>query len=101
MRELFNVPKETVCRVWHKYMSSTYEELSKPEQTLQDAGLYAGQVSQGWKEGVEGRWEEGSVMKEKWRSGRGEGKERSVMREGRCWRGEEDGRNGWRGEISR
>ena len=51
MRELFNVPKETVCGVWHKYMSSTYEELSKPEQTLQDAGLYAGQVSQG----VEGR----------------------------------------------
>ena len=51
MRELFNVPKETVCRVWHKYMSSTYEELSKPEQTLEDAGLYAGQVSQG----VEGR----------------------------------------------
>ena len=54
MRELFNVPKETVCRVWHKYMSSTYEELSKPEQTLQDAGLYAGQVSQ---EGVERRGE--------------------------------------------
>ena len=53
MRELFNVPKETVCRVWHKYMSSTYEELSKPEQTLQDAGLYAGQVSQGVRGGKE------------------------------------------------
>ena len=99
MRELFNVPKETVCRVWHQYMSSTYEVLSKPEQTLQGTGLYAGQVSQ---EGVERRGEESSVMKEKWRRGRGEGKERSVMRgEGRCWRGGEDGRNGWRGEISR
>ena len=53
MRELFNVPKETVCRVWHKYKNSMYEELSMPEQTLQDAGLYAGQVSQG----VEGRGE--------------------------------------------
>ena len=41
-------------------------------------------------------------MREKWRSGRGEGKERSVMRgEGRCWRGEEDGRSGWRGEMWR
>ncbi|KAL5475256.1 hypothetical protein EMCRGX_G027332 [Ephydatia muelleri] len=44
MRELFNVPKETVCRVWYKYNSSLYEELSMPEQTLQDAGLYAGQL---------------------------------------------------------
>ena len=34
-------------------------------------------------------------MKEKWRSGRGEGEERSVMRgEGRCWRGLGDGRSG-------
>ena len=45
MREHFQVPKEAECRVWHRYMSSTYEELNKPEQTLQDAGLYAGQVS--------------------------------------------------------
>eukprot|EP00731_Ephydatia_muelleri_P021821 Em0014g412a len=56
MRELFNVPKETVCRVWHKYMSSTYEELSKPEQTLQDAGLYAGQTLVLEKKNADGTW---------------------------------------------
>ena len=50
MREHFQVPNEVECRIWHRYMSSVDEELSKPEQTLQEAGLYAGQVSvcNGW-----------------------------------------------------
>eukprot|EP00731_Ephydatia_muelleri_P021817 Em0014g408a len=56
MRELFNVPKETVCRVWYKYNSSLYEELSMPEQTLQDAGLYAGQTLVLEKKNADGTW---------------------------------------------
>ena len=62
MRELFNVPKEAECKVWHRYMTSTYEELNKPEQTLQDAGLYAGQVNQG----MEGRRVQGCGREEGW-----------------------------------
>ena len=40
----FDIPKEADCRVWHRYMTHTYELLSTPSQTLQDAGLYNGQV---------------------------------------------------------
>ena len=52
MKELFQISKDANCRVWHCNMSSTYEELSIPEQTLQDAGnLYrAGQLIAVWSE---------------------------------------------------
>ncbi|CAI8056970.1 Ubiquitin carboxyl-terminal hydrolase 4 [Geodia barretti] len=40
LRHTFNVEEKTVCRVWHRYMSHTYELLSDSNQTLQDAGLY-------------------------------------------------------------
>ena len=39
--------KDVECRVWHRYMTSTYELLSDLNETLQDAGLYNGQV-RGW-----------------------------------------------------
>ena len=45
MRELFEVPENKDVRLWNKYMSNTYEHLSKPENTIQDAGLYQGQVN--------------------------------------------------------
>ncbi|XP_036734140.2 ubiquitin carboxyl-terminal hydrolase 4 isoform X2 [Manis pentadactyla] len=44
MRKLFNIPAERETRLWNKYMSNTYEQLSKLDSTVQDAGLYQGQV---------------------------------------------------------
>ncbi len=51
VKETFSVNKDTECRVWHRYMTNTYELLSNSSQTLQDAGLYNGQVSKGNREG--------------------------------------------------
>ena len=44
MRRVFNTAEEVETRVWTKYMSNTYELLSNLEHTIQDAGLYQGQV---------------------------------------------------------
>ena len=44
MRKLFDIGEERETRIWNKYMSNTYEHLSKKENTVQDAGLYQGQV---------------------------------------------------------
>ncbi|XP_024593103.1 ubiquitin carboxyl-terminal hydrolase 4 isoform X1 [Neophocaena asiaeorientalis asiaeorientalis] len=44
MRKLFNIPVDRETRLWNKYMSNTYEQLSKLDNTVQDAGLYQGQV---------------------------------------------------------
>ncbi len=46
MRKLFDIGEDTETRLWNKYMSNTYEHLNKKENTVQDAGLYQGQV--GW-----------------------------------------------------
>ncbi|KAF3689814.1 Ubiquitin carboxyl-terminal hydrolase 4 [Channa argus] len=45
MRALFNIPSEKETRLWNKYMSNTYEQLNKPDSTVQDAGLFQGQRS--------------------------------------------------------
>uniref|UniRef100_A0A803WG82 Ubiquitin carboxyl-terminal hydrolase n=1 Tax=Ficedula albicollis TaxID=59894 RepID=A0A803WG82_FICAL len=44
MRKLFNIPAEKETRLWNRYMSNTYEQLSKLDSTVQDAGLCQGQV---------------------------------------------------------
>lgn len=44
MRTLFKIPAEKETRLWNKYMSNTYEQLNKPDSTVQDAGLFHGQV---------------------------------------------------------
>uniref|UniRef100_A0A667YNU4 Ubiquitin carboxyl-terminal hydrolase n=1 Tax=Myripristis murdjan TaxID=586833 RepID=A0A667YNU4_9TELE len=44
MRSLFEIPSEKETRLWNKYMSNTYEQLNKPDSTVQDAGLFQGQV---------------------------------------------------------
>uniref|UniRef100_A0A8C5MHD4 Ubiquitin carboxyl-terminal hydrolase n=1 Tax=Leptobrachium leishanense TaxID=445787 RepID=A0A8C5MHD4_9ANUR len=44
MRTIFNIPEKKETRLWNKYMSNTFEPLTKPESTIQDAGLYQGQV---------------------------------------------------------
>ena len=44
IREEFQVDQAVECRVWHRFMTHTYELLSISSQTVQDAGLYNGQV---------------------------------------------------------
>ena len=44
MRKLFSIPDQKETRLWNKYMSNTFEPLNKPDSTIQDAGLYQGQV---------------------------------------------------------
>ena len=44
IKRLYNIPEERECRLWHKYMLSTYDLLNKLEETIQDAGLYTNQV---------------------------------------------------------
>ncbi|XP_035640682.1 ubiquitin carboxyl-terminal hydrolase 15-like [Oncorhynchus keta] len=44
MRKLFSIPDEKETRLWNKYMSNTFEPLNKLDSTIQDAGLYQGQV---------------------------------------------------------
>jgi uncharacterized protein YjiS (DUF1127 family) len=44
MKDTFNIPKESETRLWNKYMRNTFELLSNKEQTVQDVGLYQGQV---------------------------------------------------------
>ena len=45
MKDVFRIPVETETKLWNKYMSNKYELLGNMEQTVQDAGLYQGQVS--------------------------------------------------------
>lgn len=44
MKELFNIPDNKETRLWNKYVSNTFEHLGKREITVQDAGLYQGQL---------------------------------------------------------
>ena len=44
MKQLYDIPEEKECRLWHKYMLSTYDLLNKLDETIQDAGLYTNQV---------------------------------------------------------
>ncbi|PIO29180.1 hypothetical protein AB205_0167320 [Aquarana catesbeiana] len=43
VRRIFNIPPEKETRLWNRYMTNTYEQLTKPDNTVQDAGLYQGQ----------------------------------------------------------
>ena len=44
MRKLFNISDDKETRLWNRYMCNTYEHLNKTDHTIQDAGLYQGQV---------------------------------------------------------
>lgn len=44
MRHTFSISEEKEVRLWNKYMSDTYEHLNEPDNTVQDAGLYQGQM---------------------------------------------------------
>ncbi|XP_061778663.1 ubiquitin carboxyl-terminal hydrolase 4 isoform X2 [Nerophis ophidion] len=56
MRTLFNIPLEKETRLWNKYMSNTYEQLNKPDSTVQDAGLFQGQVLVIERKNDDGTW---------------------------------------------
>lgn len=45
IKKEFDVEKDAEYRIWHRFMTHTYELLSNPSQTLQDAGLYSTQVN--------------------------------------------------------
>ena len=46
MKKAFNIPEDTETRVWNKYMSNSKELLNNMECTVQEAGLYQGQVQE-------------------------------------------------------
>ena len=46
MKKVFNITEDTETRLWNKYLSNSCELLPNMEQTVQDAGLYQGQVRQ-------------------------------------------------------
>ncbi|KAJ8245506.1 hypothetical protein GJAV_G00271450 [Gymnothorax javanicus] len=62
MRQLFSIPNEKETRLWNKYMSSTFEPLTKPDSTIQDAGLYQGQVLVIEQKNEDGTWPRGSSV---------------------------------------
>jgi ubiquitin carboxyl-terminal hydrolase 4/11/15 len=46
LRKEFEVEEDAECRVWHRFVTHTYELLSNlRSQTLQEVGLYNGQVN--------------------------------------------------------
>ncbi|XP_064822279.1 ubiquitin carboxyl-terminal hydrolase 4-like [Oncorhynchus masou masou] len=56
MRSLFEIPTGKEIRLWNKYMSNTYEQLNKPDSTVQDAGLFQGQVLVIERKNEDGTW---------------------------------------------
>ncbi|XP_053318592.1 ubiquitin carboxyl-terminal hydrolase 15 isoform X2 [Spea bombifrons] len=61
MRKIFNIPEEKETRLWNKYMSNTFEPLTKTESTIQDAGLYQGQMLVIEQKGQDGQWPRGTM----------------------------------------
>jgi len=56
MRQLFNIPEEEETRLWNKYTSNTYEHLSRMTDTVQDAGLFTGQLIIIERKNEDGTW---------------------------------------------
>uniref|UniRef100_A0A8C5HZ73 Ubiquitin carboxyl-terminal hydrolase n=1 Tax=Gouania willdenowi TaxID=441366 RepID=A0A8C5HZ73_GOUWI len=62
MRKLFSIQEEKETRLWNRYMSNTFEPLNKPDSTIQDAGLYQGQVLVIEQKNEDGSWPRGSTL---------------------------------------
>ncbi len=45
MKELFLIPENAECRVWHRRMMNGYELLHDSSNTVQEASLYNEQVT--------------------------------------------------------
>ena len=56
MRDLFNINSSVSVRLWVKYTSNTFEQLGKLDQTVQDAGLFTGQLIVIEKQNEDGSW---------------------------------------------
>lgn len=56
MRKEFNISDDKEVRLWNRYMTNMYEQLNKKENTLQDAGLYQGQVIVIEQKNEDGTW---------------------------------------------
>ncbi|XP_019855276.1 PREDICTED: ubiquitin carboxyl-terminal hydrolase 4-like [Amphimedon queenslandica] len=44
IKQQFNIPDTTECRLWKRYMINDYELLTNLQQTVSDAGIYEGQM---------------------------------------------------------
>ena len=44
MKEIFKIPADREARLWYKYTSNTFEQLACLDNTVQDAGLFFGQL---------------------------------------------------------
>lgn len=62
MRRMYEVSESAECRVWHRYLTNSYELLNNSAQSLQDAGLYSGQVGTASKSAVMDVVSEDAVM---------------------------------------
>ncbi|XP_074929058.1 ubiquitin carboxyl-terminal hydrolase 4 isoform X6 [Chelonoidis abingdonii] len=62
MRQLFNIPNEKETRLWSRYISNAYEQVSYLDSTVQDAGLYHGQVLLIEVKNEDGTWPRQSVL---------------------------------------
>ncbi|KAM4651595.1 ubiquitin carboxyl-terminal hydrolase 4 [Discoglossus pictus] len=63
MKNLFNIPTDKETRLWNRYMTNTYEQLTKLENTVQDAGLYQGQMLVIEQKNADGSWPRQSQTK--------------------------------------
>ncbi|KAM9326758.1 ubiquitin carboxyl-terminal hydrolase 4 [Gastrophryne carolinensis] len=63
MRSLFSIGSDKETRLWNRYMTNTYEQLTKPDNTVQDAGLYQGQVLVIEQRNPDGSWPRQSQTK--------------------------------------
>lgn len=61
MREIFGISDDVEVRLWIKYMTNTYELLNKREQTLQEVGLYSGQLVIIEERNKDGTWPRGGT----------------------------------------
>merc|ERR1719283_563735 len=56
MREEFAIPESAETRLWNKYTSNTYEQLARLDNTVQDAGLFSGQLIIIERKNEDGSW---------------------------------------------
>jgi ubiquitin carboxyl-terminal hydrolase 4/11/15 len=56
IRKEFNIAEDKEVRLWNRYMTNMYEQLNKKDNTLQDAGLYQGQVIVVEQKNDDGTW---------------------------------------------
>ncbi|XP_060596713.1 E3 ubiquitin-protein ligase TRIM36-like isoform X2 [Ruditapes philippinarum] len=56
MRREFSIPSDKEVRLWNRFMTNMYEQLTKKHYTLQDAGLYQGQFIVIEQKNPDGSW---------------------------------------------